>query len=229
MSWPTILVSPVGGQHSERLRPCQINSWFEWSLSYYVCILMWQFIFYIMALLSNHWAPKYIITDYRICFYYCCYKGNIFFFAMSLISAYLQHFNKPVVVGHESLWIIGVLSLCCTHCTTNTARPCQRPASLCCYSCGTNPSQWWDSLQEVGLYLEGWCREKHVPLHICKMKEVIVHFSRKQQRRYHPLDILLFSCYWLQVQKHISLCNVPCITVPVTNIFEHFLLAGSRW
>ena len=38
-------------------------------------------------------------------------------------------------------------------------------------------------------HLEDWFRENHLLLNISKTKELIVDFSRKQQRDFHPLTI----------------------------------------
>lgn len=37
--------------------------------------------------------------------------------------------------------------------------------------------------------LESWCHGKNLLMNICKTKDLIVDFSMKQERRYHPLNI----------------------------------------
>ena len=38
-------------------------------------------------------------------------------------------------------------------------------------------------------HLERWCQENNLMLNVSKTKELIIDFSRKQQRSYHPLSI----------------------------------------
>lgn len=50
---------------------------------------------------------------------------------------------------------------------------------------GAKQWQWVEAT--CAFRLEGWCRENHLLLNVSKTKEVIVDFSRKQQRDFHPL------------------------------------------